>query len=215
MFNDRAVSRAQFQVTQETCPYLKFNLWGQLAASYTPGEMSVPVTWTKGDEAKNPTENQKVDFVASLLSNAIDSHDDLLEEILFSTSTNGILGLQNILPSNGFGSPGGIDAGVEAWWRNWSSFYATNGSDIEAQLEEAFNVTSKGSGGSQPTLIVSGADAQAVYTGQQVSNIRYVDAREADAGFMKVFFKTAPWIFSQYGGTRIYGRLDCPGASLV
>ena len=40
LFNDSAVSRVQFQLTQETCLYLKFNLWGQLAASYTPAAIA-------------------------------------------------------------------------------------------------------------------------------------------------------------------------------
>ena len=34
------VSRVRYQVTQETCLYFKLNLWGQLAATYTPGSVT-------------------------------------------------------------------------------------------------------------------------------------------------------------------------------
>jgi hypothetical protein len=34
------VSRLRYQVTQETCFYLKFDMWGQLSATYTPSAVS-------------------------------------------------------------------------------------------------------------------------------------------------------------------------------
>ncbi len=33
------ISKVRYQVTQETCLYFKFNLWGQLFATYTPGRV--------------------------------------------------------------------------------------------------------------------------------------------------------------------------------
>lgn len=36
LFNDSTVSNVRYQITQETCNLRKFNMWGQLAASYTP-----------------------------------------------------------------------------------------------------------------------------------------------------------------------------------
>lgn len=38
--NSPNVSRVRYQVTQETCLYLKFDLWGQLKASYVPGKIA-------------------------------------------------------------------------------------------------------------------------------------------------------------------------------
>lgn len=37
LFNASSVSKVRYQITQETCQYFKFNQWGQLAATYTPG----------------------------------------------------------------------------------------------------------------------------------------------------------------------------------
>lgn len=175
------------------------------AASYTPGELSVPMVWSKGDEAKNASENQKVALVKSILENGIASHDDLIEEAIFSTSTNGFLGLQNVVPDSGQGSPGGIDASTDAWWRNTSDTYASAGTNLNAKLTAAFNTVSKGSGGAQPTLILSGATPQATYEASLQDDRRYIDVKEGDAGFKVLAFKTARWVFSQHGGTRIYG----------
>lgn len=175
------------------------------AASYDPGQLSVPIVWSKGDEAKNPTENQKVALVKSLLENAITSHDDAIEEALFSTTTDGFLGLQNLVPDSGQGSPGGIDASTAAWWRNYSATYASAGTNIEAQMTKAWNTAAKGTGSSKsPDIIVSGADAQGIYEGALQALQRFIDVKEADGGFKSLAFKSARYVFSQYGGTRIY-----------
>ena len=36
LFDGKHVSQVRYQITQETCLYLKFDLWGQAVASYTP-----------------------------------------------------------------------------------------------------------------------------------------------------------------------------------
>ncbi len=36
LFNGTQVSQVRYQITQETCLYFKFDLWGQAAAAYTP-----------------------------------------------------------------------------------------------------------------------------------------------------------------------------------
>ena len=38
--NRTNISNVRYQVTQETCLYFKFNMWGQLAATYTPGTVA-------------------------------------------------------------------------------------------------------------------------------------------------------------------------------
>ena len=34
------VSQVRYQITQETCEYFKFNMWGQLSATYVPGKVA-------------------------------------------------------------------------------------------------------------------------------------------------------------------------------
>jgi hypothetical protein len=176
------------------------------AASYTPGILSVPIVWSKADEAKNPSENQKIALVKSLLTNAFDTHDDLIEEALFGTTTEGFLGLQNIVPDSGQGTVGGINAATDAWFRNHTATFAADGSNIQAALTTAWNTTSKGTGSKLGVkLIVSGAASQAIYESKLQANIRYMDVGEGDAGFKALAFKDAMWVFSKNGGTNIYG----------
>src|SRR5690606_41324501 len=108
------------------------------AAEYSEGIISVPINWTKADEVKNSSENAKIKLVTALITNALESHDDLLEEALMATSTNGFLGFQSIVPDSGEGTVGGIDASVETWWRNYTSTYRDDGSDIQAQMTKAW-----------------------------------------------------------------------------
>ena len=54
---------------QDTASLLKTEI--VTSASYNVAQISIPVVWTKGDDAKNPTENQKISLVKQLLENAI------------------------------------------------------------------------------------------------------------------------------------------------
>ncbi len=176
------------------------------AASYAIAELSVPIVWSKGDDAKNPTQNQKVAFVKTLLENGITSHDDAIEEALFTTSTDGFLGLATIVPTSGQGTVGGIAAATETMWRNPTDTYLADGSDIEAVLTSLWNTAAKGSGSQLvPKLLVSGADAQALFESTQVSLQRFASGEDLNAGFKVLAFKTARYVFSQYGDTKIYG----------
>lgn len=173
------------------------------AADYAVASVSVPITWSKEDDAKNPTENQKIALVKSLIQNAIDSHDDLLEATLF-TGVNSLIGLDTMITDNGQGVIGGIDSSVETWWANQQNTY-TGASDIEAAMTKTWNATAKGSGSALTTkIIVSGATPQATFEGTQQAFQRYVDVEDLKAGFKTLAFKTARYVFSQYGGTRLY-----------
>jgi hypothetical protein len=136
------------------------------SASYSVAQISVPVVWTKGDEAKNPEDNQKVALVKQLLENGINSHDDLIEQLIFTSSTVGgdeFNGLDNLVNSAGTGTVGGIDASVELWWKNYADTY-TDASDIEATFTTAFNKAAKGSGSSlQPKFMISGVTPHVMF----------------------------------------------------
>jgi hypothetical protein len=177
------------------------------AATYDVAQISYPVTWSKGDDAKNPTETQKVSLVKQLLENGINSHDDLIEQCIFTTSAAGgveLNGLDTLVPTSGQGTPGGIDAGTELFWRNFADTY-TDVTDIEATMTAAFNAAMKGSGSEQtPKVILSGADPHALYESQLQSLQRFVDTKEGDGGFKILAFKTARCVFSQYGDDKMY-----------
>ena len=170
------------------------------SASYAIAQVSVPIVWSKLDEVQNPSDNQKIALVKSLLENGIESHDDILEQDIFLTTTNGFLGLETIVPANGQGVVGGVDAGANAFWRNQAQTYVDD-TDIEAGMTTVWNQCAKGSGAKlMPTLIVSDAPTQSLFEGTQQANQRYVDTEELKAGFKILAFKTARYVFSQYAG---------------
>lgn len=169
------------------------------AAQYTPVPLQVPITWSKADEAKNPDENQKIDLVASLLDNGFASHDEMIEQKLFATSAyKGFNSIPVIIPTGGQGTIGGIDASTETWWRNPASLYNSNFSDIEAVFTTVYNNIIKGTGSKKtPKVMIGTADAHAGFEGTQVSLQRWVDGKEANAGFESLRFKNVPFGFSQ------------------
>jgi hypothetical protein len=174
------------------------------SASYTPAEVSVPIVWSKRDEALNPSETQKIALVKQLLENGINSHDDIIEASLFLTSTNGFLGLLTHLTTAGTGSDGGIDSSVNTFWKNQQSTYVDD-TDIESAFTTVWNNSAKGSGSKLvPTLMVSDGPTQALFEGTQQANQRYVDTDELKAGFKILAFKTSRYVFSQYGTTTVY-----------
>ena len=176
-------------------------------ASYNVAQISVPVVWTKGDDAKNPAENQKIALVKQILENGINSHDDQVEQNIFTSSTAGgdeLLGLNDLVPASGAGTVGGIDASVETWWKNYTDTY-TDASDIEATFTTAFNKAAKGSGSTlQPKFMISGVTPHAMYEAGLQTLQRFVDTEEANAGFKVLAFKSARYVFSQYGGSKVY-----------
>lgn len=173
------------------------------SATYDIAEVTAPIVWSKKTEVQNPSENQKIAVVKSLVQNALDSHDDILEQALFPTSTNGLIGLLTHAPDNGQGTDGGIDSGVETVWRSQQATYVDD-TDIEAAFTSVWNACAKGSGSRlQPSLMVSDGPTQAIFEGTQQAFQRYAD-QDFKAGAKTLMFKTARYVFSQYGGTRVY-----------
>jgi hypothetical protein len=175
------------------------------SASYSIAEIVAPVTWSQKDEVQTPSQNQKIAFVDTLLTNAFDSHDDILEANLFNISLNGFLGLgTHVTASGNSGVDGGIDSGANTMWRNQQALY-TDDTDIESAFTTVWNQCAKGSGSKlMPTLMVADAPTQALFEGTQQANQRWIDTDELKAGFKILAFKTARFVFSQYADPRVY-----------
>lgn len=178
------------------------------SAVFDIAQLNVPVTWTKGDDAKNPSENQKIALVKALLENAINSHDDLLEQRIFTSSAVGgveLLGLADLVPTSGQGTVGGIDASLETFWRNQSDTYV-DGTDIEAGMTTVYNAAAKGTGAQlRPKVLISGSTPHSLFESQLQALQRWGDGGgTATAGFTALKFKDADYVFSQFGGTSIY-----------
>jgi hypothetical protein len=172
-------------------------------SSYDMANIVTPFNWSIADEARwSGDVNRKIDAVKNMIRSAIDSNDDEVELRIFSTSTDGFLGFQNLVPTSGQPNVGGIDGSSATYWRNYASTYALDGSDLNAKLITMFNTVSKGTGAElSPEVVVSGSTAQSLYEGNLTDLKRFMGEETGDAGFKYLAFKTAKWVFSQYGGT--------------
>jgi hypothetical protein len=190
---------------QDTATLLKTEV--VTSAVYDIAQLSVPVTMTKGDDAKNPTETQKISLVKQLLENAINSHDSLIEAAIFTTTTEGgveLNGLADLVKTDGLGTVGGISASTETFWRNAVETY-TDGTDIEAGMTQLYNEVARGTGSTLATkFLISGITPHSQYEGGLQTLQRFVDTSEADAGFKVLAFKNARYVFSDQGSTSVY-----------
>lgn len=174
------------------------------AAQYDIAEVTSPLVWSTKDEVMNPEENQKVDLVKFIIENGLETHDDLIEQAWFATSTQGFLGFLTHIPDTGQSSDGGIDSTTETMWRSQNSTYVDD-TDINNAFTTVWNACAKGSGSKlMPTGMVSDGATQALFEGTQQPQQRYIDTQELAAGFKVLGFKTCRYCFSQYGGTRVY-----------
>jgi len=53
-------------------------------------------------------------------------------------------------------------------------------------------------------VLISGVAPHALYESQLQTLQRFVDSSEGDAGFKALAFKNARFIYSQYGGSKVY-----------
>lgn len=169
------------------------------AASYTPAEVAGWGVWSKNTEMTNPTLSQKIDVVKAILTNAFASHDDILEDTLFVTSSAGgteLQGLDNLVTTDGLGTVGGINASTDAFWRNKVDGF-TSGLDLEAGMESLWNRTEKGTGSQfKPTLIVSDGQLQALFASTQQTQQRFT-GQDLKASFLTIMFKSARYVYSK------------------
>ncbi len=173
------------------------------AAVYDISEIIEPMTWSQKDEVQNSGRNKKVDLATNLMENGIESHDDKIERALLTTTTGGFLGLGTHITTAGTGSDGGIDSGVNAFWRNQQATYVDD-TDIEAAFTLVYNACAKGSGSTLvPTIMVSDGTTQALFEGTQQALQRW-ESQDLKAGFKALMFKTAKYVFSQFGTTSVY-----------
>lgn len=167
------------------------------AASYSFVPLVVPINWSLTDEALNSEANQKVDLAASLVDNALASHDYGVEAAMLANTggTDGFNTLVDLYTEDGTGTVGTIVSGTETWWKNQYKDYDAAAA-LLADATTLWNSCAKGSMGRSPNVIVTSATGHGVYEGKLVANQRYMDAETAMGGFKALKFKTADVIFS-------------------
>jgi hypothetical protein len=93
------ISNVRYQITQETCEYIKFNLWGQIAATYTPYSVANDATIKSNHEAEianrlptKPISALTTDFPSSGIvpSNLISAYQSQQDITTYGFVINGV-----------------------------------------------------------------------------------------------------------------------------
>lgn len=177
------------------------------AAQYTFEAIVVPTNWSFFDEAINSDKNQKVDLISALVDNALNSHDQVVEDAMFAPAAiDGFNTLQELYTIDGLGLVGMIDAAVETWWKNqFKDWGSDTGATLLADYTTLYNACCKGSGGRRPNIIVGSALMHANYEGSLQAQQRFANVDKASGGFTEIQFKTIPYIFtSEYVGKKAF-----------
>jgi hypothetical protein len=183
------------------------------AALYDWKEHSGTVTYSIIQEFKNSGEGRKVDVIASLVENAIESHKDDLSEAMFADGTgNGskdIHGLQLLVPDDPTtGTVGSINRATFTFWRsNQITDGGASFSTLRANMRTMYNDCSKGMAGQHPTTLVTDQTVFEGYESLLTTNERFTDKANGDAGYKNeaLKFKGAKIGFDEdCGASRMY-----------
>ena len=171
---------------------------GITAAEYNWKQYAASVTITGIEEAKNNGEAQIIDLLEGKIMQTEETIIQNMNTMFWSNgagnSGKDFFGL-NALVGTGNDGPsatdlGGIDAtdSDNSWWRST----LTNQSGVldKAAMSKMYNDVSVGN--DQPTIIISDQDEYEAYEALLQPQLRYTDAKVADAGFQNLLFKGAP-----------------------
>ena len=169
---------------------------GITAAEYSWKQYAASITITGIEEAKNNGEAQIIDLLEGKIFQTQETIIENMNTMFFGNGAgNGgkdFLGLNALVGTgNDSGSAiGGIDAtdSDNSWWR--STLTNQGGALTIAAMATMYNTVSVGN--DQPTIIITDQDEYEKYEALLQPQLRYTDARVADAGFQNLLFKGAP-----------------------
>ena len=137
-----------------------------------------------------------------------------LDEMLFGdgsgNSNKDFIGLAAIISASdpSFGDLGGIDRATYTWWKaNTKSSTAVHTLAL-ADMANVYNSASEGN--DHPTNIFTTQTAFEDYEALLTDQIRFEDAKMADAGFQNLMYKGAPIAYDTYADVASSTEADAP-----
>jgi len=174
-------------------------------ANFPLQQYAVPITFSGRDELINSGPEALLNLVKARVKVAEATMQNLLNRHLYLDGTgNGgknVTGLAAAVatsPTNVYGGINRSDAG-SAFWKNktWNATADGSGvattSTIQAQFTQAYLRTVRGK--DKTKLIIAGASLYSTYEGSLQANLRYSDAKLANAGFTNIKFKDTPVVY--------------------
>jgi len=169
---------------------------GISAAEYNWKQYAATVTITGIEEAKNNGEAQIIDLLEGKIMQTEETIIENMNTMFWGDGTGNSnkdwIGLDLIVTKPNT-TLGGIDptAAGNSWWASTESNEA--GALALTSMANVYNTISVGN--DQPSILIG---TQAVYESYEAllqPNLRYTDARVADAGFQNLLFKGAPMTY--------------------
>ena len=171
---------------------------GISAAEYDWKQYAATVTINGMEEAKNNGEAQIIDLLEGKIFQTQETIIENMNAMFYGDGTgnsskdmNGL----SVLVGDNTATVGGIDSsdGDNDWWRatirNGPLDTGAGALAIET-MAKVYNSVSVGN--DQPTIIVTDQDEYEAYEALLQPQLRYTDAKVADAGFQNLLFKGAP-----------------------
>ena len=168
---------------------------GITAAEYEWKQYAASIAISGIEEAKNNGEQEIINLLEAKIMQAEESMREGFNTMFFADGTGNSgkdwNGLGNLIEASG--TVGGINratAGNE-YWRSYEE--NTAGALTLAQMATAYNTVSVGN--DHPDMVLTTQTLFEKYEALLQPQLRYTDAKTADAGFQNLLFKAAPVVF--------------------
>lgn len=167
------------------------------AATYTPVQSAVPIAVSGRDLRMNTGKAAAIKLVAKLLKNADKTMmNNIAVDIMSDGSlTNQIGGLQALVDTDPTtGVVGGINRADHTWWQNkvrdvTDEFTQYDSEGVRRTWNKLMIDCTRGS--DRPDMVVADGDMFEKYQAGLQANQRYMNEKEAEAGFMTLMFQGA------------------------
>ena len=168
---------------------------GITAAEYDWKQYAASIAISGIEEAKNNGEQEIINLLEAKIMQAEESMREGFNDMFYADGTGNSgkdwNGLGNLIEASGtVGNINRATAGNE-YWRSYEE--NTAGALTIAQMATAYNTVSVGN--DHPDLVLTTQTLFEKYEALLQPQLRYTDAKTADAGFQNLLFKAAPVVF--------------------
>jgi hypothetical protein len=186
---------------------------GISAAEYEWKQYAASISISGIEEAKNNGEQEIINLLEAKIMQAEESLREGFNQMFFADGTGNSSkdwnGLGNLVEATGVA--GGIDPATNTWWASKEN--NTPGALTLAQMSSIYNNVSVGN--DHPDVLLTTQTLFEKYEGLLQPQLRYTDAKTADAGFQNLLFKAAPVMYDVHCPTGVFFFLNSKYITLV
>lgn len=174
------------------------------AAEYNWKQYAATIAISGIEEAKNSSEQQVIDLLEAKIMQAEETIAEKMDQMFCQSTPASIstsLGKDwNGLPTlidDQTTALGGITPATDTWWKSYLD--NTTAALTIASMTTGFNTVSVGA--DQPNMVLTTQPLYEKYESLLQPQLRFTDAKTADAGFQNLLFKGSPVLFDTYVGS--------------